>query len=607
MRLGSTTLVALGVGLGLIAAAAFNGWGQATASTGAAITNAAGPGRPGAALSSPDAQPPDSGPMTLHVTSRETIVDVTVTDAKGLPVHGLTQADFTIKEDGKTQPIRSFAEFGEVAPSEAHALPKLPAHVYTNLQPPPASSAVNVLLLDFVNTAPVLAIELKRGPQDLARSLATQRLVKQGAMKYLESMPPGTRVAVLGMTWPSSLRILQGFTSDAELLRAAVDTMDYATDAKANDYNSWCSQQDTRNRMTIESLDQIAADLAIVKGKKNLLWFTTGIPAVTNPNARAPCLPDYYKGITRSYGLLTAAQVAVSPIDARGLANLPDGFFSVSGQLHPDVPFEKGLGANLDFSQKTSEEQLSMDAIAEATGGTAYYNDNDLAGEIGKAIAKGANYYSLSYVPPSMKYDGRYHAIKVQLSQTDLRLVYRKGYAAEDPGKQAVPVGMSLGTSAPDASDGMRAAMSRSMPVSTQILFDVQVEPSTEPARPTDPPVMGELDAKLKGKTLVRYRFQYIFPARQIAFAEGGEGKRIGSLEFDVAVYDAQGKLVTSLSQTIKPPLTQAQYEQLMKGPMRFLQQVDLPVGQLFVRVGILDGVSKKAGTVEIPVLVGKK
>ena len=33
-------------------------------------------------------------------------------------------------------------------------MPKLPPNVYTNLQPPPASSAVNILLLDFVNTSP---------------------------------------------------------------------------------------------------------------------------------------------------------------------------------------------------------------------------------------------------------------------------------------------------------------------------------------------------------------------------------------------------------------------------------------------------------------------
>jgi VWFA-related protein len=435
--------------------------------------------------------------------------------------------------------------------------------------------------------------------------------VKQSAMKYLETMPPGTRVAVLGMAWPSSLRILQGFTSDPELLRAAVDTMEFATDAKASDYTSYCSQQDTRNRMTIEALDQIAADLVGVKGKKNLLWFTTGIPAVTNPNSRPPCLPDYYTPLTRAYGLLATAQVAVSPIDARGIVTLPDSLFGVGGDLHQNIPLLSGTAytnALLAFTERTSEEELSMESVAEATGGTAYYNNNDLAGELGKAIEKGANYYSLSYVPPSSKYDGRYHAIKVQLSQPDLKLVYRKGYAAEDPAKQAVPVGMSLGTSAPDASDGdMRAAMSSSMPISAQILFDVQVEPSTEPVKPTDPPVMGELDAKLKGKPLVRYGFQYIFPARQIAFADGAEGSRRASLEFDIAAYDAQGKLVTSLSQTIKPPLTAAQYEQLMKGPFRFFQQVDLPPGQLFVRIGILDGVGKKVGTVEIPVLVGKK
>jgi hypothetical protein len=49
-----------------------------------------------------------SAPPTLKVYSRETVVDVTVTDSHGNPVHGLTQADFTVKEDGKLKPIRSF-------------------------------------------------------------------------------------------------------------------------------------------------------------------------------------------------------------------------------------------------------------------------------------------------------------------------------------------------------------------------------------------------------------------------------------------------------------------------------------------------------------------
>ena len=93
---------------------------------------------------------------TLKVYSRETIVDVTVTDAKGNPVHGLKQDDFTLKEDNKPQPIRSFHEY---ATQPIPPPPKLPPNVYTNLQPPPASSAVNILLLDFNNAAPVVPID----------------------------------------------------------------------------------------------------------------------------------------------------------------------------------------------------------------------------------------------------------------------------------------------------------------------------------------------------------------------------------------------------------------------------------------------------------------
>jgi hypothetical protein len=59
-------------------------------------------------------QPPNNPPTapTVKVYSRETIVDVTVTDSKGNPVHGLTKENFTVKEDNKPQPIRSFEEHG---------------------------------------------------------------------------------------------------------------------------------------------------------------------------------------------------------------------------------------------------------------------------------------------------------------------------------------------------------------------------------------------------------------------------------------------------------------------------------------------------------------
>jgi VWFA-related protein len=217
-----------------------------------------------AALATAHAQSSSTAP-TLQVYSRETVVDVTVIDAKGQPVHGLKQSDFTLKEDGKPQPIRSFKESIHTAPATMQTLPKLPPNVHTNLQPPAASSAVNILLLDFVNTAPGGAPGAS--PLTLSEALQIQHMVKQDAMKYLHSMPVGTRVAVLGITWPGSLRVLQGVTSDPALLAAAVDTLDYVTDGIGMQ----------RVDMTLELLPQIASVASRIQGRKNLIWFTYGL------------------------------------------------------------------------------------------------------------------------------------------------------------------------------------------------------------------------------------------------------------------------------------------------------------------------------------------
>ena len=535
---------------------------------------------------------------TLQVYSRETVVDVTVTDAKGQPVHGLKHSDFALKEDGKPQPIRSFHEYGtQTIPSP----PKLPPNVHTNLQPPPPSSAVNILLLDFINAAPVYAVTCCRtipaaGPQDLARAMQRQRMIKQEAMKYLQGMPAGTRVAVLGMSDPGTLQILQGVTSDPALLSAAVDTMEYDTTAMA-DYEplalpdhlhgTWCAQQERRNRATLEVLDQAAADLAGIKGRKNLIWFTIGIPTMTSPPPG--CLPDYSRDINKAFGLLAAAQVTVFPVGARGVA---------------------AVGAPPPYAENWPAEELSMEAVAEATGGVAYYNPNDLAGAITKAIEAGSDFYTLTYAPPGTEYDGRHHTINLKLNldppRPGLHLTYRNSYYAEDPAKLSPKPGLSLAATPASATGDLHAQMGRSMPTSTELLFDVRVQPTTGEPKLNAPRLLGVLDPRLKNKPLTRYDFLFLVPAKQITFANGLAGTHAGSLEFDIAAYDTEGKPVTSLDQTMQFPLSADEYQQFIKVPFQFFQQLDLPPGQLFLRIGVLDGNSKKLGTLEIPITISK-
>ncbi len=508
---------------------------------------------------------------TLKVYSRETIVDVTVTDAKGNPIHGLTRDDFTVKEDGKPEPIRSFEEFGT---RTVQPLPKLPPNVYSNVQPPAASGATNILWLDFTNAAPVFAIGSDPGPSSLARSMERQHHVKQYAMQYLQNMPVGTRVAVIGTSNPGNLRVLQGITSDPAQLSAAVAAMKYDTDANVlilppvpNDplgptIESFCSQQAARNRMTLESLDQIAAEAARIKGRKNLLWFTTGIPSLTDPAfsqaflAPRYCLPNYSVDLQKAYGLLAAAQVTVSPIWVRGVPVAADPLF----ESHP-------------------YELLSMEAVAEVTGGNAYYNSNDLADLTAKAINSGSDYYTLSYVPPGSEYDGRHHSIKIVANQPGLKLTYRDEYYAEDPSKVAPKPGLTL-----DA---------------TQILFRVQVTQSPASATPS---AQNNPDPKHMHPPYRHLSIAYTIDLHGIDLAPSPDGNYRGAFEYGVNVYNADGDAINSTAKTVSPILPPAVYHSMLTGGANAHQDIDVPAtGDYFLRIAVHDLTSNRVGAIEIP------
>jgi hypothetical protein len=124
------------------------------------------------------------------------------------------------------------------------------------------------------------------------------------------------------------------------------------------------------------------------------------------------------------------------------------------------------------------------------------------------------------------------------------------------------------------------------------------------PRKPTDPVLIGNLDPKLKGRPLVRYDVQYLLPSRQVTLSGDPNGVRNGSIKFKIAAYDVYGKFITDISVTRNLAPTPEQYQQMLKQPVQLLQQIDLPHGEVFLRVGVLDGVSDRAGTLEIPLLV---
>jgi VWFA-related protein len=550
MRLSKTILMAFGLSLGLFSFAA----GRAqTAGT------APAEGFPSASVEPFPGTAPESSVPTLHVTTREIVVDVMVTDGNGNPVHGLKQTDFSMEENGRPQSIRSFREFGTETQA-VEAAPKLPLGVYTNSQSTPASGPVNILLLDALHSN---AVEIFRG--------------LQGATDYVTAMPQGTKVAVFWLS-ESGLHLLQGFTSDRDSLLRAVRTgrIDYGACL-----NGQCLTHYLIDKSTIDAMNQIAAYVAGIKGRKNLLWITPGMPVdlmrdggygwgmeVQGPPGHTVArVVDIDMTLVHRlmdvYERFTAEQIAVSPVDPRGVL----------------------------FNMNTAE--LKADAVAADTGGEAFYNSNDLKSEIAKAVDDGSQFYTLSYIPPNQKDDGHYHHIKVAVDNPGLHLVYRQGYNAERVPTQDAPApGPAL----------MKASMEGNAPVATQILFDVGVWPNYS----VDPSASAQTtaSAKTKPSKSVHYEIRYGFPASEIAFTEDADGMLHGSLEFDVVAYDVFRKRVALLTQTVKMTLRLDEYDAFAAKPYQFTQQIDLPPGQMSLHTGILDNVNSKVGTLEIPVNV---
>jgi VWFA-related protein len=364
---------------------------------------------------------------TLHVYSRETIVDVLVTDDKGQPLRGLTRSDFTIEEDGQPQPIRGFYEYDKQAPPPPART--LPPKTYTNATVLPANGPVQIFLFDRIASAPA----------DLQRS-------KQYIANYFRTMPAGTTVALFVLSPSKGLRLLQGFTSDGSSAASAVENLDV----------EWISEPGAGLPDAIAASNMIAAYAAGVKGRKNLVWILRGSPpAIVHDGGLSWGITDMVlvHRLMDLYDIFTREQIAIYPLDPRG--------------IH-------------DFGRTPNEQRnaLLKQNVADETGG-AISNSNDYQGTIAEVVDTTSHMYTLSYVPTRPDEDGHYHPITIKLDRPGLHLNYRPGYNDEQPN----PPDPAL------IHDMIQGPMRLGAIPATQILFDLHVQPASSSSQPAKTPV----------------------------------------------------------------------------------------------------------------------
>jgi VWFA-related protein len=353
------------------------------------------------------AQGIDENPV-IRTSTRLVQVNVVVHDKNG-PVSDLAKSDFVLTDRGRPQAISVFA-VESIKESRPRGQQPLPQNTFSNRQSerPNAATSVTIVMLDRLNTR----------FEDQARA-------NQQFIKFLRSFNPADRIAIY--TLGTSLRVLCDFTDAAQLqrilakYRSAVST-DFAVaepDAANTGNDDFDQALDTasknladatnidRARKTLDAFVSIANHVADLPGRKNLVWVTGSLPFPMASAARS----------------LNYANIAVYPVDARGLVGMPRQLAAVTPSgikpgKTPVIPAFRPSGLD------------TLQDLADQTGGRAFYNTNDLSGAIHLALTDSAVTYTLGFYPESNTLDGKFHDLKVGVRRAGMDVRYRKGYFA---------------------------------------------------------------------------------------------------------------------------------------------------------------------------------
>ncbi|MGH9517721.1 MAG: VWA domain-containing protein [Terriglobales bacterium] len=562
--------------------------------------------------------------------SQLVLMDVSVTDSHGAPVKGLQAGDFTLLENGRPQAIRVFETHGTESLHDATTEKPLPPGTYTNRISASTDTPLDILLFDMLNTPP-----------------DDQAYARDQMLQYLRKMPKGKLLSlfVLG----THLQMVQGFTDDPEtLVRTAEKLVRQSspllttelqqqqdqgftqeigrygmpatpsnlpasaasgigaaqTDAQkitgfvsqrtATSSRMESTRSDQRTTMTLDALDAISRAVSGFPGRKNLVWLSGSFKIRLRPSEStvlgvaerttqaASAVSDltsnasYKAAIRHLTTMMAEARIAVYPVDVRGLraGGVAIGVGSESSRSMVDVGNTDTFNNTL-ISQSDSRfgEYGSMLDLADQTGGHVFIN-NDVRGSIARSMEDGSHYYTIAYTPEKSTDEKSFRRVEIKMNHGTAILAYRPGYyptASQE----------SLGQS---GAHKLAAAMLPGLPQSTMLLVTLRI------AAPDS--------------TSKAVRIDYSIDLGGIDFNDTANSGKRAVLDCMAVALDQKGNVAGQIANTMDATLGPQEFLSFQRTGLPAHQELALPPGNYDLRVGVLDRVSQRIGTVDVPLQV---
>jgi VWFA-related protein len=324
------------------------------------------------------------------------MVDVSVLDDDRHPVRGLTDADFTILENGVPQTIQTFSAI------DLPDVEKVSAPWIRDVAP-------DVIQNDDMADRRIVAIVLDDAlPMNVGDGAGNPiAYVKRAASEVVNQLGPRDLAAVI---FPLDKSGGQDFTSDRARLLKAIERYNGNTGfGLADGPGITATRQQYLYQSLLSTVRMLAEYLAeLPDRRKALILATEGIPL--DVEAMMPQI-----ALGEGVGTFSWPQL---------LAELHDTFLAAQRANVNIYPIDPG-GLRTDRSNAKVD---FLRSLAETTGGYAVVDTNDTAAGVRQIFRENGSYYLLGYAPSSPRMEGRFRKIQVKVSQPRLTVRARTGY-----------------------------------------------------------------------------------------------------------------------------------------------------------------------------------
>jgi VWFA-related protein len=322
---------------------------------------------------------------------------------------------------------------------------------------------------------------------------------------------------------------------------------------------------DTNAEYAIRRLVEVVRRMSALPGQRSIVLISPGFLITTSHQY------DISDVIDRA----TRANIFINTLDARGVYTV-----DALGDISRPLPiFSNSRAAGLGELYRSQEQASQSDALAElsdGTGGLFFHNNNDLGAGFRAATSVPEVTYLLGFTPEALKFDGKFHQIKVTLvAKEKFTLQARRGFFAPKHGQTPEEAAKQ---------DIEEAVFSQEERQGVPIELQLQYYKSDA------------VDAKLSVLTRVdvtRVRF------------EKTEGRNLGSLTVVAALFDRNGNFISGNQENVGLRLKDATLEKLNHTGMTLKIGFDVKPGGYIVRLVVRDSkaslLSAKNGLIEIP------